>query len=474
MVFKKKYLIIIESLKMSGYGRSDGRSGYGRSGFESSGYGRTARERSRSDDRRGRTRYIEDPAARAERSRSDYRPSRISVPDRVLDLGSENCINRLARSFASLLIRFSISDTITRRPSFALSDDEIPSHIISNFKFIEEQHQLTAKAHKVLKNAKSGEDMRDTRSRYSDKKYKKFNEPVTIKSSQSDSYEVLNNIWNCFMSISESTLPTSLGENAFKKPSSGSRGWHNKDAENFEVEYYTDCDAASSSIDRFVFTIKKQYTTTPSGDHQLCLVCTISRINSGMRSKPIYHSSFYLRKIFNRPAWEKFVKFQTSGLHMTSDLDGITRKIWFELDDVLNIFKFGIPREYDWRKDRDPVLQKLISIKFISNIFKILGLAFNSLVSDLATPVQEFVGETRTHGDVETFRYTLEGGKNIKQLSKPKKPTVKPKKPSVKPKKPTDKPKKPTVKPKKPSVKPKKPTVKPKKPSVKPKKPANM
>ena len=80
----------------------------------------------------------------------------------------------------------------------------------------------------------------------------------------------------------------------------------------------------------------------------------------------------------------------------------------------------------------------------------------------------------------------ISGGKNIKQLSKPKKPTVvkpkkpsvkpkkssvKPKKSSVKPKKPTDKPKKPTVKPKKPTVKPKKPTVKPKKPTDKPKKP---
>jgi hypothetical protein len=73
----------------------------------------------------------------------------------------------------------------------------------------------------------------------------------------------------------------------------------------------------------------------------------------------------------------------------------------------------------------------------------------------------------------------ISGGKNIKQLSKPKKPTVvkpkkpsvKPKKSSVKPKKPTDKPKKPTVKPKKPAVKPKKPSVKPKKPTVKPKKP---
>jgi hypothetical protein len=166
-------------------------------------------------------------------------------------------------------------------------------------------------------------------------------------------------------------------------------------------------------------------------------------------------------------------------LHITSDLkrkgrfppspNDITHTIWFELDKLINIFNYGIPNVYNWENSK---LKQLISIKLISNIFKILGLAFNGRIEDRLTRApQIFAATTRLHPDVFGFENNLRGGKNIKQLNKPKKPTVKPKKPTVKPKKPTVKPKKPTVKPKKPSVKPKKPTDKPKKPTVKPKKP---
>ena len=192
----------------------------------------------------------------------------------------------------------------------------------------------------------------------------------------------------------------------------------------------------------------------------LCIVCKRSS-DRRVADRDIYHSSFYLHKIYERSAYI----FKTSGLHITSDLkrkgrfppspNDITHTIWFELDKLINIFNYGIPNEYNWG---NPMLKKLISIKLISNIFKILGLAFNGRIEDRLTRApQIFAATTRLHPDVFGFRDILRGGKNIKQLSKPKKPSVKPKKPSVKPKKPTVKPKKPSVKPKKPSVKPKKP-----------------
>jgi len=447
MVFKKKYLIIIESLKMS----SDLR--------RSHWYGdRRKSTVTQGDPDEGPAGASGGPMRRSPsnltvRVNNNPYPSTVEVHN-PYPLSDDNSLNSIARMFADEFVKQSLDE---------LHHSIDQKFQVSNFHKMVRRHLLTPKASEFLQTVKRGISP----------KYDKSNllmrdlEP--IRRIVGD--PIYNNLDRIMRYMSDLEKHHFQSTSKFKIVYSEKKKNDDGNVVGFEVAYLNRYDDIKKQF-RFGIIATKDRDMYTREDKYSALFKVSKMIldkNGNVVHVPIFHCTLKIDRVISTG------DLKISSLHFTPEINGLKHiTAYFPLEILCDMFHYGVDVNQLEAADNISVdsrdrksLRILICKKFIGTIFKALGEVFYYQIEQnyRIERIADLINESSVVKD--TIGSHLLGGKNIKQLNKPKKPTVKPKKPTVKPKKPT-------VKPKKPTVKPKKPTVKPKKPSVKPKKPANM
>jgi len=466
MVFIKKYLIIIESLKMPPKTMSLPPIPRKRTSTVTQG-----------DPDEGPAGASGGPMRRSPSNltvkvNNNPYPSTVEVHN-PYPLSDDNSLNSIARMFADEFVKQSLDE---------LHHSIDQKFQVSNFHKMVRLHLLTPKASEFLQTVKRGISPKYDKS----KLLMRDLEPIRIGD------PIYNNLDRIMRYMSDLENHHFQSTSKFKIVYSEKKKNNEGHVVGFEVAYLNRYDDIKKQF-RFGIIATKDRDMYTREDKYSALFKVSKMIldkNENVVPVPIFHCTLKIdRNIYTGD-------LKISSLHFTPEINGLKQTTaYFPLGILCDMFHYGVDVNQLEAADNISVdsrdrksLRILICKKFIGTIFKALGEVFYYQIEQnhRIERIADLINESSVVKD--TIGSHLLGGKNIKQLNKPKKPTVKPKKPtvkpkkpsvkpkkpSVKPKKPTVKPKKPTVKPKKPSVKPKKPTVKPKKPSVKPKKPANM
>jgi hypothetical protein len=338
-------------------------------------------------------------------------------------------LNNVARTFADALFAHVVEDQVI--PLI----DRMRMHELTDFLAIQRYSFLTPTAANALDHSESG-------NYYDRSRRAKLNKPIKIyQNVNPGTFNCISKIWDCLLGLDGRDFPDILGDGFTKKLPSAH-------GTTFKVSYESAEFNEDDVRKRLEFKIRKDFIVK-GNTSILKMFCTVSKFVQSSRGPPlpieIYHSSLIIDRILE----DHYHFFKISSLHFTSNLKGdltladIEDTIYLTLEELCDIFYFGVSSDL-WNPLHEQV-KKIISMKLIATIFKIIGLIFNYRANHIPRAVDNFVkshlGDLRLEGT--TTPGSLLGGKNIKQLNKPKKPSVKPKKPTVKPKKPSVKPKKP-------------------------------